>query len=159
LEKDINELEGRIRPMKKDKYKSRINTGLSTFRGSKADSKDTNRSETEAGRITNGGETRRDEVINELELVSKRDPHPSRIRNETAKFEISPILNKDAQLDNSKINKSKSKIPTEHLLDDDYQLLMKNNYYNNVYKQLREICEVDTLREMAAVWKEAEGSV
>lgn len=61
LEKNINELEGSVRPMKKDKSKGRIDTGLSTFRANKLDSKDTNRSETE-GR-TNRDETKRDEVI------------------------------------------------------------------------------------------------
>jgi hypothetical protein len=46
--------------MKKDRYKARINTGLSTFRGSKVDSKGTNRNSTEGGKISNRGETKRE---------------------------------------------------------------------------------------------------
>jgi len=57
------------------------------------------------------------------------------------------------------MSRSKSKIPTEHLLNNDYELLMKSNYYSNVYKQLREICEVESLPEMVNVWKDAQGSV
>jgi len=47
--------------MKKDKYKGRINTGLSTFRGSKLDSKDTNRNSMEGGKISN--RDKREDVI------------------------------------------------------------------------------------------------